>query len=245
MSPVDTDIQQHKRMLAKAVRMLERIQLLDMNGHVSFRIPGTDCFIINSRKASRASITVEDVAICNLDGIPLSSSIEPPSEVHIHSKIYQKRKNVGSIIHGHPHYQTVLGIADVELKPVFGIGAFVEAGPLFENASLVNTPQLGEELAEVLGNRDYVQLRNHGNVVIGEDIPTAFARAVYLEENAKKQYYASLLGKPLKVIEGENLLMTKQTSWSTSIVQKVWRYYEEKAEKEGTLLNLESKAVVS
>jgi ribulose-5-phosphate 4-epimerase/fuculose-1-phosphate aldolase len=224
-----------KIQLVKAVRMLEKIQLLDMNGHVSCRVPGTDRFLINARKASRASLTVEDVVICNLDGSLVGDSMEPPSESFIHNAIYQRRQDVTSIIHGHPHWQTVLGIADISYRPVFGIGAFVQHVNVYEKASLINIPEMGEEVAEALGNDRVVHLRNHGNVVVGEDIQTAFTTAVYVEENAKKQYHAALLGPNLKVLEGENLARTIETSWSPSIVQKVWRYYEEKSEKEGAL----------
>ena len=206
--------------LVKAVRMLEKIQLLDMNGHVSCRVPGTDTFLINCRKASRASLAVEDVTVCDMEGRPVGADLEPPSEVYIHSAIFKRRPDVASIIHGHPHYQTVLGIAGVEMKPVFGIGAFVEPAPMYEKASLVNIPEMGEELADVLGDNIYAQLRHHGNVVVGDSVESAFTRTVYLEENAKKQYYASLLGAGLRVIEGENLVRTRDTSWAAKHREK-------------------------
>ncbi|GAB7389141.1 hypothetical protein BSNK01_29790 [Bacillaceae bacterium] len=230
------NVEELKVQLVKAVRMLEMIELLDMNGHVSCRIPGTDKFLINCRQASRASLTIKDVVICDLEGNLLEGTNEPPSEYPIHTSIYKRRPDVFSVIHGHPHWQTVLGIADIPFRPVFAVGSFIDRMDIFEKSSLINTAELGEDLAEALGEDNVLQLRHHGNVVVGKDLPTAFATAVYAEENAKKLYYASLAAGPaLRVLQGENLARTRQTAWSPSIVRKVWRYYEEKAEKEGAL----------
>lgn len=232
------DIQETKRTLAMAVRMLENIQLLDMNGHLSYRIPGTDRILINSRKASRASLTVEDVVIADLEGNLIEGNAEPPSEVPIHTAIYRKRSDVFSVVHNHPHYQIVLGIANRPLQPVFSIGSFVdETLPVYEKSSLVNTREMGEELAECLGQAQSVTIRNHGTVAVEQDIESVFARSVFLEEAAKKQFYASLLG-PMMVMEGDNLERTRETNWSPKIVRKIWDYHKEKAARDGILANI-------
>lgn len=232
------DVKELKFEVAKAVRMLENIGLLDMNGHVSCRIPGSDRLLINSRKASRASIKVTDIVMCDMNGTLLEGDSEPPSEYHIHTEIYKRCSDVFGIIHNHPHYQTVLGIADIAMKPVFGIGSFVDHVPVYEKSSLVNTAEMGAELAEMLGNGISIQLRHHGTVVAAENVKSAFARSVFLEENAKKQYDALLLGHGMKVLQGENLARTKQSNWQPSIIQKIWTYHEEKAIKEGALKGL-------
>lgn len=232
---MDTQVDELKLLVVKAVRMLERIELLDNNGHVSVRIPGADRFLINSRKASRASLTIRDIVMCDMDGKLLEGDVEPPSEFHIHTEIYKRRDDVGSVVHNHPHYQTVLGIADVPLKPVFGVGAFVQDVPMFEDSSLINTRELGIQVAEKLGKESSVLLRHHGTVVAADDIKSAFTISVFLEENAKKQYHASLLGPNIKVLEGENLERTRTSNWQPSIIQKLWTYHQEKAEKQGAL----------
>ncbi|WP_167578008.1 class II aldolase/adducin family protein [Ammoniphilus sp. YIM 78166] len=232
------DHQKLKLEVAMAVRMLENIGLLDMNGHVSCRIPGTDQFLINSRKASRASVKVSDIVLCDMNGNLLEGDSEPPSEYHIHTEIYKRRGDVQCVIHNHPHYQTVLGIADIEMKPVFGIGSFVANVPVYEKSSLVNTAEMGAELAEILGGGTTIQLRHHGTVLVADSVKAAFAKSVFIEENAKKQYDAMLLRTDIRVLEGENLVRTRDTAWQPSIVQKVWTYHEEKAVKEGALVGL-------
>jgi len=129
----------------------------------------------------------------------------------------------------------VLGIADVAMKPVFGIGSFVDNVPVYEKSSLINTAELGAELAETIGKEISVQLRNHGTVVAAESVKAAFARSVFIEENAKKQYDALLLGREIRVLTGDNLVRTRETAWQPSIIEKVWTYHEQRALKQGIL----------
>jgi ribulose-5-phosphate 4-epimerase/fuculose-1-phosphate aldolase len=232
---MDSQVDEMRLLVAKAVRILENIELLDNNGHVSVRIPGTDHFLINSRKASRASLTAKDIVICDMEGKLIEGDSEPPSEFHIHTEIYKRRSDVGSVIHNHPHYQTVMGIADVPLKPVFGVGAFVQNVPMFEDSCLINTVELGVQVAEKLGREHSVLLRHHGTVVAAENIESAFTISVFMEENAKKQYYAALMGPNIKVLEGANLERTRASNWQPSIMKKLWTYHEEKAKKQGAL----------
>jgi ribulose-5-phosphate 4-epimerase/fuculose-1-phosphate aldolase len=225
----------NKLKIVSAIRMLESAELLDMNGHLSFRVPGTDRVLINSRRASRAALTVDDIVTIDLDGNLLDGDDEPPSEYHIHTSIYCARNDVNAVLHNHPHWSTVLGIARIGMEPVFSIGSFVDAStPIYETSSLVNTRQIGDELAAELGDASVITIRHHGSVVVDKEIEAVFARAVFVEENAKKQYHAALLGS-VKPLQGENLERTRTTNWSPKIARKVWDYYEEKARMDGKL----------
>lgn len=219
--------------IATAVRLLVHAGLLDMNGHLSYRLPGTERLLINSRKASRAAVTLADIVEIDFDGNLVAGDDEPPSEFHIHASIYRVRDDVSSVLHHHPHWQTVLGIARVPLQPVFSIGSFVGPHlPVHETSSLINTREHGDDLAETLGQASAATIRHHGSVVVGEDIESVFARAVFVEENARKQYYAAALG-PVEPLAGDNLERTRATNWSPTIARKVWTYYEKTAPLDG------------
>lgn len=219
------DLTETRSQLAQAIRMLVRAELLDMNGHLSYRIPGTDEVLINSRKASRAAVTAHDIVRIDLDGKLVEGKDEPPSEFHIHTSVYRARDDVRSVLHHHPHWQTVLGIARQPMQPVFSIGSFVSADmPVYETSSLVNTREIGDELAATLGDHCVATIRHHGAVIVGNSIEEVFARAVFVEENAKKQYYASLLG-PVQPLTGDNLERTRATNWKPIIAKKIWNYH--------------------
>ncbi len=55
----------------------------------------------------------------------------------------------------------------------------------------------------------------------------------------KKQYDAALLGPNMRVLEGDNLERTRSSNWQPSIIQKLWTYHQEKAEKQGALNGIE------
>lgn len=229
------DLSEARTKIATAIRMLECAGLLDMNGHLSYRPPGTDRVLINSRRASRAALTAADIVTIDLDGNLLEGADEPPSEFHIHTSIYRARPDVATVLHNHPHWQTVLGIARIPLEPVFSIGSFVHPDlPVYETSSLVNTREIGEELAAELGAAGLITIRHHGSVLVEADIEAVFARAVFVEQNAEKQYQAALLG-PVKPMQGQNLERTRTTNWSPKIARKVWDYHEQKARADGRL----------
>nr|WP_301538717.1 class II aldolase/adducin family protein [Microbacterium sp. SYP-A9085] len=221
--------------LAKGIRMLVAAGLLDMNGHLSYRLPGTDHVLINSRRASRAAVTTDDIVLIDLGGELIEGRSEAPSEYHIHTAVYRHRPDVNCVLHHHPHWQTVLGIARQPMQPVFSIGSFVGPElPVYETSSLINTREIGEEMAEALGRFDVLTVRHHGAVIVGADPQEVFARAVFVEENCKKQYYAALLG-PIQPLTGENLERTRETNWKPIIGKKVWDYHEQKARMDGDL----------
>jgi HCOMODA/2-hydroxy-3-carboxy-muconic semialdehyde decarboxylase len=92
-------------------------------------------------------------------------------------------------------------VTDVPMRPLFHMAAFVGEGlPNFEIRDvqrgtdlLIKTPQLGDALAKKLGPKPAALMRGHGAVVVGENLPRAVGRSVYLELSARMQMQALLL----------------------------------------------------
>jgi HCOMODA/2-hydroxy-3-carboxy-muconic semialdehyde decarboxylase len=61
---------------------------------------------------------------------------------------------------------------------------------------LVKTPELGRALAKTLGPKPAALMRGHGAVVVGEGLPRAVGRSVYLEMSARMQAQAMALAGP-------------------------------------------------
>lgn len=228
-------------LIARAVRILHSLVLMDMNGHVSARdATSPDTMWINSRRASRSTLVADDVVPVDL---PSSARIgegdEPPSEYHIHRAIMRRRPDVGAIVHSHPEHIVTLSIAGHDLVPVTGVGSFLpERVPVFDDASLVNTENRGEAIAELLGDGPAVVLRGHGVVVVGPTVEEALARYVCAEDNARVQYKAAVLGK-LHVLRGEELASVRRENWTPSIVAKHWHYHEQTARRNGAFEGIE------
>src|SRR5207249_7995443 len=87
--------------------------------------------------------------------------------------------------------------ADTPIVPVHVSGAVFGAPiPLLDDPDLIKTDGQGERLARALGAHRAVLMRGHGAVTVGESVEAVFLASLYLEENARHQLFASLLGKP-------------------------------------------------
>jgi HCOMODA/2-hydroxy-3-carboxy-muconic semialdehyde decarboxylase len=65
----------------------------------------------------------------------------------------------------------------------------------------VKTPYLGKALAKTLGGAPAALMRGHGSVTVGETLPRAVGRSVYLELSAQMQLQAMLLaGRGGKIV---------------------------------------------
>lgn len=229
------DVQQLKESLATCCRILLMEGLVDYNGHVSARIPGTDRVLIHGRQVSRRVVTAKDFVTVDLDGNKLEGETEPPGETAIHTCIYRARPDVFSVAHLHPHFSTLLGIARQPIVPVFTLGApFGDGVPLYDDPDLVVTREQGDALAAALGNKRAVLLRGHGCVVVGENVTSTLVGSVFFEENARKQYQASLVGD-VKVFSGDEVERAPKSIWRDGTIRKVWAYLESKARAEGYL----------
>jgi ribulose-5-phosphate 4-epimerase/fuculose-1-phosphate aldolase len=224
----------YRLLIARAVRILNSLELMDMNGHVSARGAARETMWINSRRASRSSLCAADVVSVDLSsGSRIGEGDAPPSEFHIHREILLRRPDVGGIVHSHPDFVVTLSIAGHTLQPVTGIGSFLpEEVPVFDDASLVNTDERGAAVAEALGDGPAIVLRGHGLVVVGESVEEAVARYVCAEANARIQYQASLLGPP-HVLRGAELEAVRAETWTPIITAKHWHHHEESARRRG------------
>ncbi|MCL6592385.1 MAG: class II aldolase/adducin family protein [Alicyclobacillus sp.] len=216
-----------KQQLVEAIVMMEKARLLDFNGHMSARIPGTDKILINSRKSSRSALTEADIVTINLEGELLEGVDEPPSEYHIHTEIYRRRPDVGAIAHTHPQWSTLFSITQIPLRPVIIQGAVLGKVNVFQKPNLINTRELGVELAEALADHRAILMKAHGAVVAGEGIMETFVLSVYLEENAYRQYMASQLGYAHSLTDAEIAEMGRSV-WQPKITKKVWDYHRAK-----------------
>ncbi len=218
-----TDISALKPQLAAAVRMLYREGLIDFNGHVSVRVD--DHVLINPRPISRATVESKHIVTVDLRGNLVEGDYEQPSETPMHTAIYRVRRDAMSVAHLHPHYVTVLGIAGRAIVPVFILGCiFADGVPVYDDPDLITSDERGDAVAETLGSARAAVLRGHGAVVVGESIEDTFMSSVYLEENARKQYDATLLGS-VRAFTGDESRRVQKSLVKSKTVKKVWDFY--------------------
>lgn len=232
------NIAELKSQLVMGIRLLTAEGIMDFNGHMSFRLPGTDRVLINSRRASRATLRPSDIVTMDLDGQLVEGEVEPPSEKTIHTRIYHARPDVSCVAHIHPRITTVFGIAERPLVPVFTAGViFPRSGvPVYDDPGLIHTVETGDAVARALGSEMAALMRGHGAVAVGADIPSCFTVCIWMEENAKKQLNASILGTP-RVFSEDECRRVRGQMWRPEVIRKTWDYYVERGHATGALQN--------
>src|ERR1700739_4318035 len=90
-----------RREVALANRIIERFGLSRAFGHASARIPGTDTFLIPTRR-SPAFAEAGRLLVMNVDGKVIAGEGAPNSEQWIHARIYAARPEIGGGVHAPP-----------------------------------------------------------------------------------------------------------------------------------------------
>jgi ribulose-5-phosphate 4-epimerase/fuculose-1-phosphate aldolase len=213
-----------KQELVDAIRMLERAEYLDHNGHCSAR-RDANSFYINSGASVRSSLTVEDIIAVDFDGRPVDgSNVRPPLEFPIHAEIYRARPEVNAVFHTHPQWSTYLTMVGVPQKVVYAQASLLGGMPVMDSPMSINTREMGEKMVAIMGNNPVVLLKAHGVVAAAESILECFAYAAYVEENARRQYMAMQIGKPYVFSVAEQEACRAKLR-SPSLFKKTWDHY--------------------
>jgi ribulose-5-phosphate 4-epimerase/fuculose-1-phosphate aldolase len=226
--------------LADAIRMLAHADLVDYSGHASVR-RGDASFYINSGASIRSTLTAADIVAVDLDGQPVAGSKDPafgegapantgqkpPLEFPLHAEIYRARREVCAIVHTHPKWSTLLTMVGTPFRPVYPQGALLGDVPVLESPLSINTREMGARVADVLGARPAALLKSHGAVIVGADLVECFALAVYLEENASRQYLAMQIGTPYVLSDAEQEACRLRLG-TPALYRKAWDHFRAK-----------------
>ena len=226
-----SDLQSLRQQLADALSMMERAEVIDFNGHMSCRVPGSPNILINSGKSVRSNLSAADIIEIDLDGQPVGHEVVPPMEFHLHSAIYRARPDVNAVAHTHPLWSTLFSSAGEPVQPVTMQAAVMGPVQTFPKTASINNPELAAELAQALGPHRVIMLKSHGAVSVGANIVESFVFAIYLEETAKRQYLARAIGTPyaLSAVEVEKIGTNLRRP---NLLQKVWDYHHALLERE-------------
>jgi ribulose-5-phosphate 4-epimerase/fuculose-1-phosphate aldolase len=180
-------LQQLRADVATANRILERLGLSHAFGHASARIPGTNTFLLPTRR-SPGLAEADGLLVIDTEGRIVSGEGEPNSEFWIHARIYAARPDVGGVVHAHPPACVCLTQAGQPHRVVHNQGAIFAAGvPEYTRVGLIRSRELGDLLALALAGGSAAMMRGHGITTAFGDVRSATVAACYLEESAALQ----------------------------------------------------------
>lgn len=213
----------YRQLLTTAITVLERLGIIDFNGHCSARLPDGN-ILINSGGSVRSAISPDDFVVVGANGEVGNAVLLPPRELPLHVAVYKARPDVHAVVHGHPKWSTLLSSAGLDYQVTMAQGALLGEVPTYPSPKSVNNATVANEVASVLGSGRAALLRAHGSVITGEDIVQAAVLAIYLELNAERYVNATLLGDPY-VFSADEIAACQKGLSSRGLFEKCWNYY--------------------
>ncbi len=179
-----------KRDLALGYRIFAAQRWGDLgDGHISARDPErSDCFWLLRYGVSYDRARVEDLVLVGPDGgVAEGEGAINPAAYYIHHPILAARPDAVSAAHVHTGWGTPFS---AELRPIEPITqescVFFEDHALFDDEEVqVQSLDGGKRIAEALGPKRAVILRNHGLLTVGDSVAEAVGSFVYLERVAE------------------------------------------------------------
>lgn len=217
-----------RRQLAYACRILAANGQNDaVFGHVSYRKAGENAYWMKPGGFGLEEITPETLILLDLDGQVLVGTHPRHIEYPIHSEVFRARSEITCVVHTHPIYSIAFAATGQPLQ------ALSQEGPWFtppdvarftKTSNLIATHELGEAVADTLGQARACYLVNHGIVVAGTSIEEAIHAALCLERASHIQLLASAASAHLHSTPEEESL-EKREMFSPRALKNLWDYY--------------------
>ena len=191
-----------KEKLILAHRILSIYGAFELNlGHVSVRLPESDRYMIighiHHLGKTFDDLEPEHLTIMDGEGEVVEGKLKPPGERFIHTEIYKMRPDVQSIAHAHPHTSVAFSVSGTDILPIGHRGTiFAPKVRMLDNPGQIDSPELGQEVAEAMGGTPAVILAGHGVVCVGGSIEESVTVMIALEDTAKLQLTARQAGTP-------------------------------------------------
>jgi ribulose-5-phosphate 4-epimerase/fuculose-1-phosphate aldolase len=201
---VGEERQHRKRNLAVALRLFARYGFDEgAGGHITARDPEhPDRFWINPFAVNFAHVRVSDLLLVDADGTVLEGSgrVNPAGFV-IHSQIHAARPDAVAVAHSHSVDGRAWSTLGRPLDPLTQDAcAFYEDHAVFDGFGGVVLDSLeGKRIAEQLGTRKGIILRNHGLLTAGGSVQEAAWWFVAMDRACRVQLLAEAAGDPLPI----------------------------------------------
>jgi L-fuculose-phosphate aldolase len=166
------------------------------SGNLSVRLD-EHRLLVTPTGMSKYLLKAEDMVIVDLHGRLLTGSRNVTSEISMHLAVYDRRGDVGAVIHSHPPIATAFACAGRALDEMLCQEAVMTLGvvPLAKYAT-TGTDEVAASLLPFIPGHDAVLMANHGAVSYGKTLLEACQKMETLEHLAHVALVAHQLGSP-------------------------------------------------
>ena len=181
--------------LATAKEMLEKGLVEGTAGNISARQEdGTVC--ITPSSIDYRAMTLEDLAVIDLQGATVSGEKSPSSEKALHLAAYRAYDDVGSVIHSHPIHATMFAVARQPVPACIDeFSIYVGGDVRVTDYAMSGTDDVGEQAVKALEGRGAALIANHGMVAVGPNPSRVLHITALVERSAQIIWGARQLGE--------------------------------------------------
>lgn len=189
--------------LACSFRILARDGFAEnISGHITWQRPGQEHMLVNPWGLWWRELKASDICTVDLETNVVAGKWDVTPAVHIHTELHRRRPDARVVIHNHPYHVCVLAAVGrlPEIVHQSGVVYLDDMVFVHEYAGEVDSPTLGAELAERIGDASVAILGSHGVIVTGPTIEEATFRAATIDRACRMAYDVALLGeKPFAI----------------------------------------------
>ncbi|MFS3128309.1 class II aldolase/adducin family protein [Nocardioides sp. Bht2] len=174
-------------------------------GHITWQRPGGTDMLVNPWGLWWDELTAADICTVDTEGRVVAGKWDVSPAIHIHTELHRLRPDARVVIHNHPYYVSVMAALGMLPELVHQTGSMYlnDLKLVMEYSGEVDTPDLGVELAEQIGDAPVSILANHGVIVTGATPEEALYRAATIDRTCRLAYDVLAVGLPaLKIAEG-------------------------------------------
>ena len=186
-------------------RIYARNMVAANDGNISVKLNDHE-FLCTPTGVSKGFMTPE--YICKVDEkgnvLEASEGFRPSSEIKMHLRVYERRPDVGAVVHAHPNFATSFAIAAKPLNKPIMPEAVIALGcvPLTPYGT-PSTMEIPEAIDPYLDDFDALLLENHGALTWSVDLLSAYMKMESLEFYAELLYKSQTIGEPKEFTKEE------------------------------------------
>jgi ribulose-5-phosphate 4-epimerase/fuculose-1-phosphate aldolase len=230
----DQDLSAALAELAYGCRILYMEGHADMTlGHLSLRDPDGRGVWLKRSGIGLGEVQPEDFILIDFSGNRLFGDGRLHKEWPIHTEIMRRRPDVMVAGHSHPFHATAFSALDVELSAVTNEAVYLGVAParFSKTTGLIDTPTLGENLADALGGASTVLMRNHGISFVGPDIASATMMGLFLERACRSQLTLLSTGLAYATTAPEDISRKHDEIFDPGLIKTFWAFFKRRADR--------------
>lgn len=179
-------------------RIYDRNMVAANDGNISVKLNDHE-ILCTPTGVSKGYMTPDCICKINEKGevIKAKKGYRPSSEMKMHLRVYEKRPDVGAVVHAHPAYATSYAIAGIPLdQPILAEGVVMFGAIPVAEYGTPSTNEVPDNIEKYLPYYDAILLESHGALTWSTDLLSAYMRMESLEFFAELCYRTKMLGGP-------------------------------------------------